>query len=196
MSVASSCQTLFRSFPSCQTSSPPARRAEADVRAARRGGRVAERITLACEGRLPSTARRGGERAVRLDDTTVGGLDDAFRERYAALYGAARLAHAAGDLVTVAIASGAVPRPVETPVTLGSADSAPARRGARAAWMPGTSGRAQVAVYDGERLAPGMALAGPAVIDRRDTTIVVQAGDRASVDAAGSLVIEVGSAAG
>jgi hypothetical protein len=41
-----------------------------------------------------------------------------------------------------------------------------------------------------------MTLAGPAVIDRRDTTILVPAGDRASVDAAGSLVIEVGHGAG
>jgi N-methylhydantoinase A len=133
-----------------------------------------------------------------LDASTVGGLADAFRARYAALYGRGALAHAAGvDLVNCrVIASGAVPRPLETPASLGSSDSGRARRGARSAWMPGTSGRAQVAVYDGERLGPGMALSGPAVIDRRDTTIVVQAGDRASVDTAGSVVIEVGSAAG
>jgi N-methylhydantoinase A/oxoprolinase/acetone carboxylase beta subunit len=133
-----------------------------------------------------------------LDAASVDGLADAFRERYAALYGRGALAQGAGiDLVNCRlIASGAVPRPHDAPAALGPADAGAARRGARAAWMPGASGRAPVAVYDGERLAPGMTLVGPAVIDRRDTTILVPGGDRAFVDTAGSLVIEVGHQVG
>jgi N-methylhydantoinase A len=48
-----------------------------------------------------------------------------------------------------------------------------------------------VCVYDGERLAPGMTFVGPALVERRDTTILVPGGDRARCDGAGSLVIEV-----
>jgi len=51
-----------------------------------------------------------------------------------------------------------------------------------------------VAVYDGEGLRPGMALTGPALIERRDTTILVPPGDGAVVDGWGSLVIEVAHA--
>jgi N-methylhydantoinase A len=173
---------------------------EAEVRAAMAEEGVSpERVTLAREVDL-RFHRQTWEVSVPLaglDAAGVGGLADAFRERYAALYGRGALAQGAGiDLVNCRlIASGTVPRPRDTPATLGPADAAPARRGARAAWMAGADGRAPVAVYDGERLAPGMTLAGPAVIDRRDTTILVPAGDRAAVDAAGSLVIEVGHGA-
>jgi N-methylhydantoinase A len=46
-------------------------------------------------------------------------------------------------------------------------------------------------VYDGERLAAGARFPGPALVERRDTTILVPHGARAAVDAWGSLVIEV-----
>ena len=62
------------------------------------------------------------------------------------------------------------------------------------AWLPGAEGRAPVPVYDGERLLAGMAIVGPALVERRDTTILVPSGDRAAVDGLGSVVIEVGHA--
>ena len=61
----------------------------------------------------------------------------------------------------------------------------------RTVWLPGGEDGRPVALYDGERLAPGMAFTGPALVERRDTTILVLAGDGAHVDAWGSLVIEV-----
>jgi N-methylhydantoinase A len=61
----------------------------------------------------------------------------------------------------------------------------------RAAWLPHGEAAVRVAVYDGERLLPGMALAGPALVERRDTTILLAAADRARVEAFGDLVIEV-----
>jgi N-methylhydantoinase A len=122
------------------------------------------------------------------------GLGDAFRARYAELYGAGALADGAGiDLVNCRVIGVArPPRPTAAPLPLGAPDAAPALAGARAVWLPGgEAARVRVAVYDGERLAPGMTFAGPALVERRDTTILVPAGDRAEIDGAGSLVIDV-----
>lgn len=52
-------------------------------------------------------------------------------------------------------------------------------------------GALAAAVYDRARLRPGCWLAGPAVIEQLDATTVVHPGDRAQVDAAGNLRIEV-----
>ena len=45
-------------------------------------------------------------------------------------------------------------------------------------------------VYDGERLTPGNALSGPAVVELPATTIVVRPGQRLSVDAYRNFVVE------
>jgi N-methylhydantoinase A len=132
-----------------------------------------------------------------LDTDVVAGLGAAFRTRYAELYGTGALAQEAPvDLVNCRVVGVArVPRPALTDAALGASDARPALAGGRAAWLPGAGGDpVRVAVYDGERLAPGMRLAGPALVERRDTTILVPAGDGAYVDAAGSFVIEVGGA--
>jgi N-methylhydantoinase A len=130
-----------------------------------------------------------------LDAAAVSGLSEAFRVRYAELYGRGALAHGAPvDLVNCrVIATAHVPRPAPAESALGPSDARAALAGGRAAWVPnGGTDRLRLAVYDGERLGPGMRLAGPALVERRDTTILVPAGDRALVDGAGSLVIEVG----
>ena len=131
-----------------------------------------------------------------LDRPTVEGLGDAFRARYAELYGRGALAAGAGiDLVNCrVIGIGRVAPRATAPAGLGPPDPTPARRGARVAWLPGAAGRAPVPVYDGERLLAGMAIVGPALVERRDTTILVPSGDRAAVDGLGSVVIEVGHA--
>jgi N-methylhydantoinase A len=127
-----------------------------------------------------------------VDAASVAALGDAFRSRYAALYGTGALAHAAGiDLVNCrVIATGARPPAPPAPPP-GPPDATPALRGARTAWLPGGSAPVRVPIYDGERLAPGMTLAGPALVERRDTSILLPAGDRARVEAFGDLLIEV-----
>ncbi len=129
-----------------------------------------------------------------VDRDPAAGLTDAFRARYAELYGTGALAHGTGiDLVNCrVIGVGRVPRPSVAPAPPGPPDARPALAGARAVWLPGgDDARVRVAVYDGERLTPGMAFAGPALVERRDMTILVPAGDRARLDGAGSLVIDV-----
>ena len=46
-------------------------------------------------------------------------------------------------------------------------------------------------VYGRERLAPGHRLAGPAVVEQLDATTLIFPGDRAAVDPAGNLIVEI-----
>jgi N-methylhydantoinase A len=171
---------------------------EADVAAAMAAeGVAAERLSLGREVDL-RFHRQTWEVTLplpSLDAAAVAGLGEAFRVRYAELYGRGALAQgASADLVNCrVIATAHVPRPAPAATALGPSDPRPALAGGRAAWLPdGGTDRVRLAVYDGERLGPGMRLAGPALVERRDTTILVPAGDHALVDGAGSLVIEVG----
>jgi len=50
-------------------------------------------------------------------------------------------------------------------------------------------------VYDGERLEPGMAFDGPAVVETAGATVVVHPGDHARLDEYGNLRIDVGAPA-
>jgi N-methylhydantoinase A len=63
------------------------------------------------------------------------------------------------------------------------------RRGERLAYFPETSGYVTCAVYDRYQLAPGMALRGPAIIEERESTVVVDPGARVEVDAYQNVVI-------
>ena len=47
-------------------------------------------------------------------------------------------------------------------------------------------------IYDGDRLAPGMAFTGPAIVEDSGTTIVIHPGNRVSVDAYRNIHIEIG----
>lgn len=50
------------------------------------------------------------------------------------------------------------------------------------------------AVYDGETLAPGPSVAGPAVVQYPFTTLVLRPGDVAAVQTNGDVLVEVGNA--
>jgi N-methylhydantoinase A len=88
------------------------------------------------------------------------------------------------------IASGpmpALPMP-ERPPAAGSA--AGARKGSRAAFFPEAGGFLETPVYDRYRLGPGHTLAGPAIVEERESTAVIGPKGKASVDGWMNLVIE------
>ena len=60
----------------------------------------------------------------------------------------------------------------------------------RRVWFP--AGWAETPIYDRERLPAGARFEGPAIVHQIDTTSVVEPGNRASLDAIGNLILEVG----
>ena len=84
---------------------------------------------------------------------------------------------------------------------LAMTERAPAPDGGGAAAEPARKGRREVdyalegvhvaAIYDGERLEPGMGFAGPAVVEDPFSTVVVHPGDRVSVDGYRNLHVAV-----
>jgi N-methylhydantoinase A len=63
------------------------------------------------------------------------------------------------------------------------------RKGERPAYFPETSGYVNCSVYDRYQLAPGTVLRGPAIIEERESTVVVGPGAGVEVDAHRNVVI-------
>jgi N-methylhydantoinase A len=77
------------------------------------------------------------------------------------------------------------------------ADQSPAASGdpvagTREAYFPETGGMTAAAVVDRYRLAPGVTVEGPALIEERESTTVILPGDRASLSAQGNLIVAIG----
>jgi N-methylhydantoinase A len=65
-----------------------------------------------------------------------------------------------------------------------------ALKGARPVYFDG-AGWLDTAVYDRDRLMPGMRFAGPAIVEERESTCVLQPGNRVRVDAYQSLIVDI-----
>jgi N-methylhydantoinase A len=114
-----------------------------------------------------------------------------FDERYAAIYGEGAAAPDAGyDLKAYrAIGTGRIARLQHVASDVSVHDASPT--GSREALAFATAeGRSLVDVYAGGSLTPGARVAGPALVEYDDTTILVPDGWSAHVDALSSLVLE------
>jgi N-methylhydantoinase A len=76
----------------------------------------------------------------------------------------------------------------------GPEDPTEALRGHRQVFFLGLDGFADTPVYDGEKIAPGHLISGPAIIEEPDTTIVVYPGQEAMADHYRTYVIELQAA--
>jgi N-methylhydantoinase A len=74
----------------------------------------------------------------------------------------------------------------------GAADPGEALRGARPVWSPLDRSLLETPVYDGLALGPGAAVAGPAVVELANTTIVVPPRFELLVDRYGSFLLASG----
>jgi N-methylhydantoinase A len=113
----------------------------------------------------------------------------AFEAEYGRLYGrieATLPVECVGWRVTV---SG--PTPVLDPAG-GTTPGAVAFKGTRPAWFDG--GFVETAVHDRAALRPGETVLGPALIEERESTLVLPPGARARCDAARNLVVELPAA--
>ena len=74
---------------------------------------------------------------------------------------------------------------------LTSASSGEARKGTRQAWFPSTGGFVDTAVFDRYRLAAGTRVDGPAIVEERESTVVVPPGASCVVRNDGALEVTV-----
>ncbi len=88
------------------------------------------------------------------------------------------------------IASG--PRPdMSLKLPRGSSKGGDARKGSRLAFFPETNGYVETAIYDRYALEPGMRFNGPAIVEERESTLIVGARGRARVDDKLNVVVEL-----
>ena len=124
-----------------------------------------------------------------LDPDDVGGISAGYREEYRRLYG-----REGPDVPLEAITwrvevSG--PRPEILQEERGGDPGAldEARKGKREIYLPEQDGFAAVPVYDRYRLDPGAAFDGPAVVEERESTVIVGPDSRAEVDGSRNLIV-------
>jgi len=118
----------------------------------------------------------------------------AIRAAFATAY-AARYTSVYGGVGIMAISFRVRCRGPLPQLSLTEAGARPAgapRKGTRAAWFDG--GFVDTPVYDRYALAPGARIAGPAIIEEREATTTIPPGDSVTVDATGTLAIEIGVA--
>ena len=118
----------------------------------------------------------------------------AFQRQYAALYGEnAGYGAASIEIVKCRVEGSAdmiLPRLAEVTVKA-DRDAASAKKGSREIYLTELNGLAQAAIYDGERLAPGMVINGPAIVERMGDTILLPGFADGVVDGFGNIVINL-----
>ncbi|MFL5802224.1 MAG: hydantoinase/oxoprolinase family protein [Roseiflexaceae bacterium] len=125
----------------------------------------------------------------RLGEHSAAPLLAAFEATYRQLYG--RL----GPPVPVelinwrVVASGPRPELRLRRAGEGLPDHTAARKGERPAYFPERGGYVATPIYDRYRLGPGAAFDGPAIVEERESTVIVGPGGRCRVDAQWNLVV-------
>jgi N-methylhydantoinase A len=146
------------------------------------------RISLAADvrhrGQGESVTVELGDRLGRGPARQVG---EAFHHAYVTLYGR-RPPGVEAEVMTWRVRV-LGPDP-EVDVRLSKRTTRGSGKGARPVWFPRT-GFVQAAVMDRYALGPGARVTGPAVVEERESTVVIGPGGRGRVDASGNLVVEV-----
>lgn len=130
-----------------------------------------------------------------LDEAGVARLVDDFEALYERKYGKGSAYREAGIEMTMfrLTARGLMPRPSLPEQPEGPADAGAALIGRRRIFDATSGGMVEGAIYDFTRLAPGMQVAGPAVIHTPITTIALHAGHRARMDRWRNIVVTHGA---
>ena len=123
-----------------------------------------------------------------LDAAALARVRATFDEIYAARYGYANAGEPVEIVTWKLSAIGGAPR-----VTLSKAAAGPAggRRERRRAYFPETHGYVDCPVYDRYALAAGMQIAGPAIVEERESTSVLPPGALATVDEYANLIVAI-----
>ncbi len=123
-----------------------------------------------------------------LDAVALARMRAGFDETYAARYGYANPSEPVEIVTWKLSAVGGSPR-IALAKASGTSDAA-ALKGRRRAYFPETRGYTDTPVYDRYALAPGMRLAGPAIVEERESTTVLPPGVTSTVDEYANLIVE------
>jgi len=138
---------------------------------------------------------QGHEVSVALPDGVLSSNDLArvtaeFERTYEALYGRKGPDVALEVINWRVVASG--PRPdMNLKLPHDSSKRGDARKGSRPAYFPESNGFVETAIYDRYALQPGMKFNGPAIVEERESTLIVGVRGRASVDERLNVVVEL-----
>ena len=129
-----------------------------------------------------------------LDDESLAVITAAFEAAYRALYSRTPLGVPIEALNWRAVVSGPVPEISVSGPKSGAAQTrgaaAPAPKGTRKAYFPEAKGYVDTPVFNRYALTPGAVLAGPAIIEERESTTVAGPGARVTVDTRLTLIME------
>ena len=139
---------------------------------------------------------QGYEVEVALPDDTAmaeifAGLAELFRETYAATFSSNTLDEPLEIVTWKVEAVGPEVGLADNFILEGAGESGAPRKGSRQAYF--ADAYHDCPVYDRSALAPGMEIAGPALIEERESTCVIGPGERARVDERRNLVAELGA---
>jgi N-methylhydantoinase A len=123
-----------------------------------------------------------------LDATTNGALETAFEEVYKRLYGRVAAGVALEALTWRVVASGPRPEISLAAEDAGTDDASAAIKGERPIYLPDRREHVRVPVYDRYRLGPGAAFTGPAVVEERESTVIIGGGSTV-IDAYRNLIV-------
>jgi N-methylhydantoinase A len=126
-----------------------------------------------------------------LDPAVLARVRASFDEIYAARYGYAQPAEPVEVVTWKLSAIGGASR-----VALAKAPTTAlpgGLKGRRRAYFPETGGWVDCPIYDRYKLAAGLEIAGPAIVEERESTSVLPPGTVATVDEYASLIVEVGA---
>jgi N-methylhydantoinase A len=126
-----------------------------------------------------------------LDAATLARIRAAFDEIYAARYGYAQPSEPVEVVTWKLSAIGGAPRIALPKTATGPVNGG--LKGRRRAYFPEAGGWVDCPIYDRYKLAAGMHLAGPAIVDERESTSVLPPGAVATVDEYANLIVEVGA---
>jgi N-methylhydantoinase A/oxoprolinase/acetone carboxylase beta subunit len=127
-----------------------------------------------------------------LDTAALGRIRAAFDEIYAARYGYAQPGEPVEVVTWKLSAIGGAPRIALPKTAAGPVNGG--LKGRRRAYFPETGGWVDCPIFDRYKLAAGMQLAGPAIVEERESTSVLPPGAVASVDEYANLIVEVATA--
>ena len=117
-------------------------------------------------------------------------IEDAFEETYRGLYGRKGPDVPLEVINWRVVASG--PRPEwNLKLPRAAADRSDARKGSRLAYFPEREGYVETVIYDRYALKPGMEFAGPAIVEERESTLIIGARGHARVDDTLNVVVEL-----